>query len=102
LLLNLDGQGGTGKTYAIKVITSTMDSIARALRKKSPIIWYALTRVATFLILGKTIHSTFRILIQPPGALFTNVYYLIIDEKSMVGLTTLAWLDMRCRKIFLA
>ncbi|KAF1962383.1 hypothetical protein CC80DRAFT_400520, partial [Byssothecium circinans] len=63
LLLNLDGQGGTRKTYAIKVITSTMDSITRALGKKSPIIRCALTRVAAFLILGKTIHSTFYILI---------------------------------------
>ncbi|KAF1954471.1 hypothetical protein CC80DRAFT_417725, partial [Byssothecium circinans] len=35
-------------------------------------------------------------------ALFTNVYYLIIDEKSIVGLTTLAWLNIRCREIFLA
>ncbi|KAF1957207.1 hypothetical protein CC80DRAFT_412098, partial [Byssothecium circinans] len=53
--------GGTRKTYAIKVITSTIDSIARALRKKLPIIWCALTGVATFLISGKTIYSTFRI-----------------------------------------
>ncbi|KAF1962113.1 hypothetical protein CC80DRAFT_400751, partial [Byssothecium circinans] len=63
LLLNLDGQGSTRKTYAIKVITSTIDSITRALGKKLPIIWCALTKVAAFLILGKTIYSTFRILI---------------------------------------
>ncbi|KAF1949334.1 hypothetical protein CC80DRAFT_510569 [Byssothecium circinans] len=73
LLLNLNGQGGTGKTYAIEVITSTMDSIARALGKKSPIIRCAPTGVAAFLILGKTIHSTFRIPIRSPG-----------DEKSML------------------
>ncbi|KAF1955436.1 hypothetical protein CC80DRAFT_415470, partial [Byssothecium circinans] len=55
--------GGTRKTYAIKVITSTIDSIIRALGKKLPIIRCVLTRVAAFLILGKTIYSTFRILI---------------------------------------
>ncbi|KAK2788489.1 hypothetical protein FQN53_003635 [Emmonsiellopsis sp. PD_33] len=38
--------------------------------------------------------------LQSPQALFKDVHYLLIDEKSMVGLYQLSWVDQACCYIF--
>ena len=38
--------------------------------------------------------------LQALQSAFSDVHYVIIDEKSMVHLTQLSWIDQRCRQIF--
>ncbi|KAJ5576069.1 hypothetical protein N7535_002995 [Penicillium sp. DV-2018c] len=61
-----------------------------------------------------TLHSLFRLPVPLPNKyqelpatkvrdmqeLFSNVRYLIVDEKSMIGLQMLYWIDRRCHQIF--
>jgi hypothetical protein len=70
--------------------------------------------VASNQINGQTLHSLLRLpidgkyrpLAETPTVLsnlqrvFNGVRYLIIDEKSMLGLKTLGWIDLRLREIF--
>ncbi|KAJ5183745.1 hypothetical protein N7492_001361 [Penicillium capsulatum] len=81
---------------------------------RSPILRAAPTGVAAYAISGRTLHSLFRLPVpvgttyQPLQAaqlrdvqeLFQGIQYLVIDEKSMIGLRTLTWIDNRCRQIF--
>ncbi|KAM4066719.1 PIF1-like helicase [Hirsutella rhossiliensis] len=96
VLLHVDGGGGT----------------AAALPNPSPIYRVAPTGVASNQIQGSTIHSLLRL---PIGGTFTDlppadaaalqsrlrhVKYLVIDEKSMLGLEQLARIDSRLRQAF--
>jgi ATP-dependent DNA helicase PIF1 len=116
LLVNLDGQGGTGKTFVIETLSRLLDQQASDTGSQhSPIIRCAPTGVAAYLISGKTINTIFRIPIsksaqpleplsatgrQSIQATFAGVHYLVIDEKSMVSLTMLSWIHSRCCEIW--
>ncbi|KJZ69477.1 hypothetical protein HIM_11139 [Hirsutella minnesotensis 3608] len=110
ILLHVDGGGGTGKSFLIKVLSSHLQ--AAALSNPSPICRVAPTGVASNQIQGSTIHSLLRL---PVGGAFTDlppadaaalqsrlrhVKYLVIDEKSMLGLEQLARIDARLRQAF--
>jgi hypothetical protein len=70
--------------------------------------------VASNQIGGQTLHSLLRLpidgnyrsLSDTPTVLsalqrrFKGVHYLVIDEKSMLGLKTIAWIDQRLREVF--
>ncbi|XP_044714476.1 PIF1-like helicase domain-containing protein [Hirsutella rhossiliensis] len=108
ILLHVDGGGGTGKSFLIKVLSSHLQ--AAALPNPSPICRVAPTGVASNQIQGSTIHSLLRL---PVGGAFTDlppadaaalqsrlrhVKYLVIDEKSMLGIEQLARIDSRLRQ----
>ncbi|KJZ70977.1 hypothetical protein HIM_09632 [Hirsutella minnesotensis 3608] len=110
ILLHVDGGGGTGKSFLIKVLSSHLQ--AAALPNLSPICRVAPTGVASNQIQGSTIHSLLRL---PVGGTFTDlppadaaalqsrlrhIKYLVIDEKSMLGLEQLARIDSRLRQAF--
>lgn len=110
VLLHVDGGGGTGKSFLIKVLSSHLQ--AAALPNPSPICRVAPAGVASNQIQGSTIHSLLRL---PVGGAFTDlspadaaalqsrlrhVKYLVIDEKSMLGLEQLARIDSRLRQAF--
>ena len=115
ILLHLDSSGGTGKSFLIKVLSSHLQQEAR-LRygddAQSPVLRTAPTGVASNQISGQTLHSLLRLPInknfQPLqdadiGALqnrLRHLKYLVIDEKSMLGLQTLGWIDSRLRQVF--
>ncbi len=112
LLLQVDGGGGTGKSYMINMLSSHLQQCRPG--QKSPILRAAPTGVASNQINGQTLHSLLRLpidgcyrpLTESPTVLqnlqrvFAGVRYLVIDEKSMLGLKTLGWIDRRLREIF--
>lgn len=115
LLVHLDGQGGTGKTFIIDSISQRLDAMASSHGLDSPVLRCAPTGVAAFLIAGRTINSVFRIPILPPHgrldplsatgrqhlqAVFKHIRYIIIDEKSMVSLTMLSFIHTRCGEVW--
>ncbi|KAF6515876.1 hypothetical protein HZS61_004617 [Fusarium oxysporum f. sp. conglutinans] len=110
ILLHVDGGGGTGKSYMIKVLSSHLQRLAG--NRPSPIWRAAPTGVASNQIMGTTLHSLLRL---PMDRAFTelspadanaiqkklrDVRYLVIDEKSMLGLRQLSWIDKRLRQVF--
>ncbi|KAH7465030.1 hypothetical protein FOMA001_g17026 [Fusarium oxysporum f. sp. matthiolae] len=110
ILLHVDGGGGTGKSYMIKVLSSHLQRLAG--NRPSPIWRAAPTGVASNQIMGTTLHSLLRL---PVDRAFTelspadanavqnklrDVRYLVIDEKSMLGLRQLSWIDKRLRQVF--
>jgi hypothetical protein len=114
LRLQIDGGGGTGKSYMVKVISSHLQAKAASYGRVSPIVRAAPTGVASNQIGGQTLHSLLRLpvdgdyrsLSETPTTLnalqrrFRGVHYLVIDKKSMLGLKTLAWIDQRLREVF--
>jgi ATP-dependent DNA helicase PIF1 len=114
LLLQVDGQGGTGKTFLIHAITSRL----RQLSPGDPaVIKAAPTGVAACAIDGESLHSLLKIPVKQGGitselsplspsalsslqARLRAIRYIIIDEKSMVGLRLLAYIDFRLREAF--
>ena len=112
VLLHVDGGGGTGKSYMVNMLSSHLQQTYPG--RKSPILRAAPTGVASSQINGQTLHSLLRLpidrnyrpLTEMPSVLsnlqrmFSGVKYLIIDEKSMLGLKTLGWIDRRLREIF--
>ena len=61
LLLNVDGVAGTGKIYTILLTSLRLDELARQHGKLSPVLRAAPMGVASFGILGRTIHSLLRL-----------------------------------------
>jgi ATP-dependent DNA helicase PIF1 len=112
LLLNVDGVAGSGKTYAIMQISVMLQEIAWQHSRENPLQRAAPTGVAAYAINGSTLHSLLHLPVKTafkelPSAsliafqrLFKDTRYLIIDEKSMVDLATLHWIDLRFRQIF--
>ena len=104
LLLHVDGGGGTGKSYLIKVLSSHLQQSVPP-GTSSPIWRAAPTGVASNQISGTTLHSLLRLPIDTAWAdlspthlgniqkMLRGVQYLVIDEKSMLGLRTLGWID---------
>ena len=111
LLLHVDGGGGTGKSYLIKVLSSHLQQSVPP-GTSSPIWRAAPTGVASNQISGTTLHSLLRLPIDTAWAdlspthlgniqkTLRGVQYLVIDEKSMLGLRTLGWIDHRLRQVF--
>ena len=116
LRLNIDGRGGSGKSYAIKLISAHL--YKRAVQQARPdaeniVIRSAPTGVAANGIQGTTLHSLLRLPVgivafeplSPPDlaaaqARLQPLKYLVIDEKSMISLKTMGFIDNRLRQIF--
>ncbi|CAK5270705.1 unnamed protein product [Mycena citricolor] len=93
-LLNIDGTAGCGKTYLIHAICQELRRLAAEHDQPDPIRVLAPSGVAAFNIRGRTIHSALGLPEQWRGA-----HFVIIDEKSMLGLRTLSQIDSRLRQI---
>lgn len=112
LLLHVDGAAGTGKSYLIEMISTHLKEKAFQHDMGDPVLKAAPTGVAAFNIYGETLHRLLRFPVWSKfyelteGMLFSlqsrwkMCRYLMIDEKSMLGLRQLHWLDSRLRQIF--
>ncbi|KID81004.1 ATP-dependent DNA helicase PIF1 [Metarhizium guizhouense ARSEF 977] len=110
LLLHVDGGGGTGKSYLINLLSAHLQAAAAG--SGSPVWHAAPTGVAGNQISGTTLHSLLQLPInkdvKPLSAVdktqlqkkLKDIKYLIIDEKSMLGLRQLSWIDDRLREAF--
>ncbi|KAF5127214.1 ATP-dependent DNA helicase pif1 [Metarhizium anisopliae] len=110
LLLHVDGGGGTGKSYLINLLSAHLQAAAAG--RGTPVWRAAPTGVAGNQISGTTLHSLLHLPInkdfKPLSALdktqlqkkLKDIKYLIIDEKSMLGLRQLSWIDDRIREAF--
>lgn len=108
LLYHADGKAGTGKSFTIKATSSTLEkTLGNVLLRAAP------TGIAAHIIQGRTLHSLLRLPIAAgemprlsPRTLstlqanFRDVTAMIIDEKSMLSLSTLSHIDQRLRQIF--
>ena len=110
-LLNVDGTAGCGKTYLIKAICQELRRLAELNGLPDPIRVVAPSGVAALNIFGRTIHSALglpinREFVPLAGSrlaafqlLWKGVHFVIIDEKSMLGLRLLAQVDSRLRQM---
>lgn len=109
----VQGKAGSGKTTLIKAI-KLLISDTLGTEQTPGNRFYSLiapTGSAASNIHGKTIHSAFRISVNPDlnqldgeqlqafQLNYQDCHFLIIDEFSMVGCTLLRKLDLRCRQI---
>jgi ATP-dependent DNA helicase PIF1 len=112
LLLNVDGVAGSGKTFTLLKTCARLQELAEQSSRGNPVVRAAPTGVAAFNIVGRTLHSLFRLpvkqrttdlstaTLQSLQALFQDVRFVIIDEKSMIDLKILSIIDDRLRLIF--
>jgi hypothetical protein len=110
-LLNIDGTAGCGKTFLIKAICQELHHLTEQLGHSDPIRVIAPSSVAALNIFGRTIHSALglpinRDFVPLSGSrlaafqvLWKGVHFVIIDEKSMVGLHMLALVDLWLRQM---
>jgi hypothetical protein len=110
LLLHVDGGGGTGKSYLINLLSAHLQVATGG--RGTPVWRAAPTGVAGNQISGTTLHSLLHLPInkdfRPLSAIdkaqlqkkLKGIQYLIIDEKSMLGLRQLSWIDDRLREAF--
>lgn len=108
LLLQVDGEAGTGKSYLIAMISSHLAHLARSKEVSDPVLRVAPTGVAAHAVSGRTIHSLFRLaanspiqdLAQPVLDELRDVLrpcrYLFVDEKSMLSKWHLEAMHKRC------
>lgn len=108
LLINIDGRAGTGKSFIIQVLSAHL----QVHTSDEVILRCAPTGAASFGIRGSTLHSLLKLPVNKPleplrpaaaQALQLRVAqlkYLIIDEKSMVSLKTLHYIDLRFQQAF--
>ena len=111
LILNVDGVAGSRKTFTLLKTCSQIQELARDAGKQNPVFRATPIGIATFNIVGKTLHSLLRLLVkgkksylsvailQSLQALFQDCRFLIIDEKSMIDIKTLSLIDDRLRAI---
>jgi ATP-dependent DNA helicase PIF1 len=124
LLLQVDGESGTCKTTVVRSLCAELERIAGVdasglisslvvvASGTVPFVRAAPIGVASYNISGRTLYSLFRLpvekahyedlLVQSLKAMqqkFRGVHYLIIDEKSMVGLKQLTWIYRRLQAI---
>lgn len=107
LLINVDSEAGTGKSFLITMLSSHLQRQRSRLDRDAtsgPILRAAPTGVAASNIEGYTLHTALKLPLSnnsgfvPLGTnaikelreRFRSIFYLIIDEKSMIGLNTLA------------
>ena len=104
---------GTGKSFLIQVLSLSLQTMARTasnpLTAKSPVLRVAPTGSASFRITGQTLHALFALPVKGGyrplkgaqvtmlNALLGHVKYLIVDEKSMLSLRVMSWVDQRLR-----
>jgi ATP-dependent DNA helicase PIF1 len=114
LLLHIDGEAGTGKSYLIDMLSTHLNILAERAKKSDPVVRGAPTGVAAFNIQGRTLHSLLRLPVRGhfnpleamPNVLarlqeeWKNIRFFIIDEKSMIGLKVFRQIDSRLREIF--
>jgi hypothetical protein len=113
LMVHMDGEGGTGKTTVVRAICAGLDRQAANNGWPCPVLCAAPKGVASHNIGGQTLHSIFRlsvkkgilddlmpVVLKSVQARFKHINYLIIDEKSMVGLMQLSWIHRRLQQIF--
>jgi Cdc6-like AAA superfamily ATPase len=114
LLIQVDGRGGTGKSHVINLLSTRLDQLSLARGHLPVVVRCAPPGVAANNINGCTLHSLLRLPVnksQEIEPLFnsslTNLQnklrqfqYLILDEKSMIGLRQLAFVDQRLRQAF--
>jgi ATP-dependent DNA helicase PIF1 len=116
LRVNLDGVAGTGKTYVLLQASKKVEDMATIAGRRDPVLRAAPTGIAAHSFHGRTLHSLFKIPVKIPPhglsrklsranlcslqALFKHCKYLVIDEKSMIGIKFLGLLDQRLREIF--
>ncbi|SLM38641.1 P-loop containing nucleoside triphosphate hydrolase [Lasallia pustulata] len=112
LLMHVDGPAGTGKSYLIDMISTYLFDMAEQHGQPDPVLRAAPTGVAAFGIQGQTLHRLIRLpvwkLFEPLSnsvllrlqQLYQHCHYLIIDEKSMIGLPELYQIDARLKQIF--
>ncbi|KID82373.1 ATP-dependent DNA helicase PIF1 [Metarhizium guizhouense ARSEF 977] len=110
LLLHVDGGGGTGKSYLINLLSAHLQAAAAG--RGTPVWRAAPTGVAGNQISGTTLHSLLHLPINKDFKPLSptdmaqlqkklkDINYLIIDEKSMLGLRQLSWIDDRLREAF--
>ncbi|KAF6519532.1 hypothetical protein HZS61_008968 [Fusarium oxysporum f. sp. conglutinans] len=110
LLLHVDGGGGTGKSYLINLLSAHLQAATGG--RGTPVWRAAPTGVAGNQISGTTLHSLLHLPInkdfRPLSPIdkaqlqkkLKDIKYLIIDEKSMLGLRQLSWIDDRLREAF--
>jgi len=97
LYMDIQGAGGSGKSYLIETLTHVIPNILLCAPSGS----------AAVLIGGETIHSAFKIKVrhsewEPPSSgdyqeRFSSINYVIIDEKSMMSSLIFAQIDAACR-----
>lgn len=109
LLLNIDGRAGTGKSFIIQVLSAHLAALSNS---HDTIVRCAPTGAASFGISGSTVHALLRLPINksieslgpgPAQAIqlrLAKTRYLIVDEKSMISLKTLAFIDFRLQQAF--
>ena len=61
--MNINGKAGTGKSYFIAVLSSTLSELAAIASKPSPLVKAAPTGVTTFGINGQTIYNLLKLLV---------------------------------------
>ncbi|SMY29094.1 unnamed protein product [Zymoseptoria tritici ST99CH_1A5] len=120
LRLNIDGEAGTGKSFVIKLISSHLQTLTRKTNIEhpdrraldTPIVRLAPTGAAAYGIDGSTIHALLKLPVQaketlrplaPEGASelqrrLRDIRYIVIDEKSMLSVRILSWIDRRLRQ----
>ncbi|KAF4952453.1 hypothetical protein FSARC_12625 [Fusarium sarcochroum] len=111
LLLQLDGQGGIGKSYLMQVLSTALNA-----RQANCVVRVASTGIAANAINGATMHSMLRLPISKQitslmdlsggelnslQASLSDVKYIILDENSIVGLKAFHFIDQRLRQVFL-
>lgn len=115
LLLQVDGRGGTGKSFALEIMVAELRRLAlgAGIEASGIVLIAAPTGVAANAIGGQTLHSLLRLPITPAKEMpllsveeATNlrrqiqaVEFLFIDEKSMIGCVALYRIDRRLRQI---
>ena len=111
LLLNVDGVAGSGKTFTLLKICARLQELAQQAGKGNPVVRAAPTGVAAFNIVGRTLHSLFRLPVKQKVVDLSNaslqslqaqlgtIRFVIIDEKSMIDLRMLSVIDDRLRQI---
>ena len=123
LLMHVDGGGGTGKSFLINVVCAHLRQILGGNRaavevlrtSEESLLTVAVTAptgAAASNVGGRTIHSLLRLPTDraykklegtEKMRLLSNLKglkYLIVDEKSMLGLTTFHWINLRMGEIF--
>lgn len=111
MFLHVDGVVGTGKSKVIDMVSSHLAYYAAQQGKPCPVKRGAPTGVAAHNIRGSTIHRLLSLPVKKKfeelrlealsrlQEAFRDCWLLIIDEKSMIGLQTLHYIDQRLRQI---
>jgi hypothetical protein len=110
--LNIDGTAGCGKSYLIMAICQELRRLAKEHGQPDPIRVMALSGVAALNTNGRTMHSSLGIpatngpFLPLSGSRlatlqqqWNGIHFVIIDEKSMLGLKMFAKVESRLRQL---